>query len=220
LMTASIMPLFFFLTLYMQRVLHFSPIESGLGQVPAALSFALLGTPIAKLVSRVGYRVPATVGGLLTGVGIFWLSRFDATGTYLSDILVPLTVAALGASLSFISLMIAATSEAPLSEAGLASGLVNTTQQIGGAVGLAVLSTIAASGTTRAAEHGDAPLPALTTGFSSGLTVAAGTAIAVGVLAAVLLRKSRRPTTDPAAARAEHHMVGEDPVAKPIPSIH
>ncbi|MGH3804065.1 MAG: MFS transporter, partial [Pseudonocardiaceae bacterium] len=210
LMTGAMLPMFFVLTLYLQNVLNFTPIQAGLAQVPAALAFALLGTPISQLVNRIGYRIPAAAGGMIAGAGIFWLSRFEADGTYLADILVPMTLAALGGALGFISLMIAATSDAPLSDAGVASGLVNATQQIGGAIGLASLSTIAASSTNRASDNGDAPLSALATGLGSGLVVAAVTAVAAGLLSAALLRKKRSSDTDASgalSARAEWHIL-------------
>jgi EmrB/QacA subfamily drug resistance transporter len=219
LLMGAMTPMFFFLTLYLQHVLGFTPIQAGLAQMPAAVCFALLGTPVAKLVSRIGYRIPATTGALIAGAGMFWLAQVDANGNYFTDVMAPLTMAALGATLSVISLMIAATAEAPLDSAGLASGLVNVTQQIGGAVGLAVLSTVAASANSRATERGSDALSALTDGVGAALTVGAGFAVATGVLATVLLRKARRGATEPddsgrtLAARAERHAVEELPAA-------
>ncbi|SFB39981.1 drug resistance transporter, EmrB/QacA subfamily [Amycolatopsis marina] len=190
-------PMFFFLTLYLQHVLGFTPIQAGLAQMPAAVCFALLGTHVGKLVSRIGYRIPATVGGLIAGAGMFWLAQVEVNGNYFTDVMAPLTMTALGATLGVISLMIAATAEAPLDSAGLAAGLVNVTQQIGGAVGLAVLSTVAATANSRATERGGDTLSSFTDGVSTALTVGAGIAVAAGVLAPVLLRKARRGTAAP-----------------------
>jgi EmrB/QacA subfamily drug resistance transporter len=195
-------PMFFFLALYLQHVLGFTPIQSGLAQMPAAVCFAVLGTPVSKLVSRIGYRAPATAGGLIAGAGMFWLAQVDVGGDYFTDVLAPLTIAALGATLGVISLMIAATAEAPMSSAGLASGLVNVTQQIGGAIGLAVLSTIAASANSRAIGRGADALSAFTDGIGTALTVGAGFAVAAGVLAGLLLRKARRGPGEPDAGTA------------------
>jgi len=199
LMQGAMVPMFFFLTLYLQHVLGFTPLQAGLAQMPAALCFALLGTRVAKLVSRVGYRAPATAGGLIAGAGMFWLAQVEVGGNYFTDVLAPLTIAALGATLSVISLMIAATAEAPLESAGLASGLVNVTQQIGGAIGLAVLATVAAAATSRTVERGGGEPSALTDGIGTALTVGAWFAVATGVLAAVLLRKARGGAVEPAA---------------------
>jgi EmrB/QacA subfamily drug resistance transporter len=191
-------PMFFFLSLYLQHVLGFTPIQSGLAQMPAAVCFALLGTSVSKLVSRIGYRVPAAAGGLIAGAGMFWLAQVDVGGNYFTDVLAPLTMAALGGTLGVISLMIAATAEAPLDSAGLASGLVNVTQQIGGAVGLAAVSTVAAAANARTVERGGSAVAALNDGVGAGLTVAAGFAVATGILAAVLLRKARQEAAEPA----------------------
>ncbi|MET0418793.1 MAG: MFS transporter, partial [Actinoplanes sp.] len=203
LMQGAMTPMFFFLTLYLQHVLGFSPVQAGLAQMPAALAFALLGTQVAKLVSRVGYHIPATVGGLISGAGMFWLAQVDVNGAYFTDVLAPLTIAAVGATLSVIALMIAATAEAPMDRAGLASGLVNVTQQLGGALGLAVLSTVAATATLQATEQGADALASLTDGISLALTVGACFAVATGVLSGLLLRKrSQAATADAPAAPA------------------
>ncbi|MEV0899183.1 MFS transporter [Actinoplanes sp. NPDC049802] len=191
LLQGAMTPMFFFLTLYLQHVLDFSPIQAGLAQMPAALSFALLGTPVSKLISRIGYQLPAAAGGLIAGAGMIWLAQVEVGGDYFTDVMAPLTITAIGATLSVIALMIAATADAPMNSAGLASGLVNVTQQLGGAIGLAVLATVAASAGARSAGRGGDELTALTDGIGSALLVGAGFAVATGVLAAVLLRKTR-----------------------------
>ena len=199
LMQAAMAPMFFFLTLYLQHVLDFSPVQAGLAQMPAALCFAVLGTQVSKLVSRYGWRIPATVGGLVSGAGMFWLAQVNVDGAYFTDVIAPLTIAAAGATFSVIALMIAATAEAPMHSAGLASGLVNVTQQLGGALGLAVLTTVAASATARSTEQGGDALTALTDGVSLALTVGACFAVATGVLSAVLFRSKPAAPADDAA---------------------
>jgi hypothetical protein len=192
---AAIMPMFFLLTLYVQHVLGFTPLQAGLAQMPAALCFALLGTHVGNLVSRIGYRIPATVGSLIAAAGLLWLAQVDVGGDYFTDVVGPLTVTAIGAVLSVVALMIAATAEAPADSAGLASGLVNVTMQIGGAIGLAVLGAVAVAASSRSAQRGSDALLSLTDGIGAALTTAAGLAVATGVLAAVVLRKSRRTDT-------------------------
>lgn len=192
---AAVMPMFFLLTLYVQHVLGFTPLEAGLAQMPAAVCFTVLGTHVGNLVSRIGYRIPATVGSLIAAAGLFWLAQVEVGGNYFTDVMGPLTIIAIGAVLSVVSLMIAATAEAPADSTGLASGLVNVTMQIGGAIGLAVLGSIAAATGARSAERGNDAQTSLTEGIGTALTVGTGLAVAIGVLSLVLLRKARRTTT-------------------------
>lgn len=197
LVMGAMTPMFFFLSLYLQQVLGFTPIQSGLAQLPSAVCFAVLGTPAAKLVSRIGYRAPAAAGGVISAGGMFWLAQVKTSGDYFTDVMAPLTIAALGATLAVISLMIAATAEAPLSITGLASGLVNVTQQIGGAVGLAVVSTAAASVKLGAIERGNSALSALTDGIGAAFAAGAAFVAVAGILAIVLLRKTRQGASGP-----------------------
>ncbi|WP_117207941.1 MFS transporter [Allorhizocola rhizosphaerae] len=215
---AAIMPMFFLLTLYVQHVLGFTPLQAGLAQMPAALCFALLGTHVGGLVSRIGYRIPATAGSLIAAAGLLWLAQADVGGDYFTDVIGPLTVTAIGAVLSVVALMIAATAEAPADSAGLASGLVNVTMQIGGAIGLAVLGAVAVAASSRSAGRGGDALSSLTDGVGAALTTGAGLAAATGVLAAVLLRKSRRTATesdDSGSALAENDGAVAEPLTVP-----
>ncbi|SDX69158.1 drug resistance transporter, EmrB/QacA subfamily [Amycolatopsis xylanica] len=202
----AVMPMFFLLTLYVQHVLGFTPLQAGLAQMPAALCFTLLGTHVGNLVSKIGFRIPATVGSIIAAAGLYWLAQAEVGGNYFADVFGPLTVTAIGAVLSVVALMIAATAEAPASSAGLASGLVNVTQQLGGAIGLAVLSSIAAMSTARSAERGNDALTSLTDGMDTALTIGAGIAVVTGLLAAVLFRKKSRPAeaADSGSAVAEN----------------
>ncbi|MFE0026800.1 MFS transporter [Amycolatopsis sp. NPDC059021] len=203
----AIMPMFFLLTLYVQLVLGFTPLQAGLAQMPAALCFTLLGTHAGNLVSRIGYRIPAAAGSVIAAAGLLWLAQVGVGGNYFADVLAPLTITSIGATLSVVALMIAATAEAPADSAGLASGLVNVTQQLGGAIGLAALSSVAAAATGRSTGRGSDSLTSLTDGVGAALTVGAGLAVATGLLSAVLLRKARRAATEPA-----------DPAAAPVES--
>ncbi len=214
--TSSMFPLFFFLTLYSQQVLGYEPIKAGLAQLPVALTFAFLAAPISKLVTRVGYKVPSVIGLLTMGVGLMWFSQIPADGKYLTDVVGPNVLAAIGAALAVIPLMIAATSRVPASEAGLASGLINTTQQIGGALGVAVLMALATSVTTDALADGTNVPQAMTDGFSAGLMGAAGIVWGAALLA-VLLFMRRRSDTPPGPAVEASEVAeagrGREPVA-------
>jgi EmrB/QacA subfamily drug resistance transporter len=196
--TGALFPMFFFVTLYTQDVLGYSPIESGLAQVPVAVTIAVSATLAPRLVARTGYGI-ALVGGLaLVAGGLLWLAQISADGSYVGDLLLPSVVVGLGEGAVWVASMVGATSGADEAEAGLASGLVNTSQQLGGALGVAALVAVATARTSAAAGGAGAPSPAaLTEGFSAGLTVGAVIAAAGAVVAGALLT-SRRPR--PAAA--------------------
>src|SRR3954466_15891630 len=147
LIAASLFSMFYFISLYLQRVLGFSALEAGLAYLPLAGTIVISAGVASQAVERIGVK-PALVFGLsMIAIGLAWFSRVDADGTYVKDVLGPSIVAAFGLGFSFVPVTIAAVAGVPNDEAGLASGLVNTSQQVGGALGLAVLATIANSTT-------------------------------------------------------------------------
>jgi EmrB/QacA subfamily drug resistance transporter len=189
---ASLFSMFFFVSLYMQQVLGYSPLKSGFSYLPLALTIIVSAGVASQLVSRFGFK-PILVGGMgLVAIGLLMFSRVPVDGTFAADVLPASLVAAAGLGFSFVPVTIAAVSGVRDDDAGLASGLINTAQQIGGALGLAVLSTISISRTddVMAAAHGArSELPrALTEGFSSAFTAGAGFAILGVVLGLVLIR--------------------------------
>jgi len=187
LIAASLFSMFFFVSLYLQRVLEFSALEAGLAYLPLAGTIVVSAGIASQVVEKVGVK-PALVFGLSAiAVGLFWFSRVDADGSYAADVLGPSIVAAIGLGFSFVPVTIAAVAGVSDDEAGLASGLVNTSQQVGGALGLAVLATIANS-TTNGLANGPASPVALTEGFQDAFLVGTGFALAGVVLALVLLR--------------------------------
>ena len=143
---AALFGMFFFLSLYLQQVNGYSPLKAGLAFLPAALatmSGAMVGT---RIVTRLGVRRQLVIGPLIAAAGLAWLTQLSAGDGYLDHMFGPLVLTGLGLGLSFVPMTIAATADVPLHQAGLASGLINTTRQIGGAVGLAAMATIAAAG--------------------------------------------------------------------------
>ncbi|NHC46703.1 MFS transporter [Motilibacter aurantiacus] len=182
----------FFLTLYLQQVHGYSPLAAGFAFLPSSVSIVIASQISGKLVRRVGPRPLLVVGPLLTATGLAWLSRFSADGSYATDVL-PATIAlSLGLGLTMVPMTVAATAGVGPREAGLASGLLNTSRQVGGAVGLAVLSTIA---NTHAAGLRDAGRPvaeALTAGYGRGLLVSAGILVLAGVAGALLPGRARQ----------------------------
>ncbi len=167
---AGVMGMFFLSSLYMQTVLHYSPISTGLAFLPFPIIVGLLSKKVPSLVASIGYKPLLVTGTLFAAAGIAWLARLPVHGTYLTDLLPTLILLPSGMGMVFMPLIAAATSGVPAHEAGLASGLINTSQQMGGALGLAALSGIATSVTT--SSHLDR-LPALVHGFNVAFLVAA-----------------------------------------------
>jgi MFS family permease len=166
---AGFYSMFFFVTLYMQNVLHFSPLRAGVSYVPVTLGVAASAGISSKLFERVGTR-PIIVGGsLIAASGVYWLSQIPVNGTYVSDLLPGLMIMSIGLGAVFTGVTTAANAGVPPDKAGLAAGLVNTSQWFGAALGLAIFSSIATSRTNQLlSNHVSAPL-ALTQGFHRAL---------------------------------------------------
>jgi EmrB/QacA subfamily drug resistance transporter len=182
---ASLFSMFFFISLYMQQVLGYSAIKAGLSYLPLALSIIVAAGIASQLVTKVGFKPVLAAGMVFIGVGLLWFSQISPDGSFATDILGPSLFAAVGLGFAFVPVTIAAVSGVPDQEAGLASGLINTSQQIGGALGLAILSAISISVT------GSSRNPTvLTDGFHDAFLAGAGFA-GLGLLATLLLIRSR-----------------------------
>jgi len=167
---ASMFAMWYFVSLYLQEVLHYSPMQAGLCFFPAAVAVVIGAQISGRIVGMVGPRLIMAVATAVVGVSLLWMSQTTATSTYFSGIFGPITIAALGLGFSFPAGTFAATSGVAARNAGLASGLVNANRQIGGAIGLAVLATIAAQHT--ASLVGTVPLPqAVTEGYTLAFTI-------------------------------------------------
>jgi EmrB/QacA subfamily drug resistance transporter len=186
---ASLFSMFFFISLYLQQVLGDSALEAGLSYLPLAFSIIVSAGAASQLVTRLGPK-PVLVAGLaLTTIGLVLFTQVSAGGSYVGDVLVPSIVVAVGLGLSFVPLTIIAVAGVTHDEAGMASGLINTAQQVGGALGLAVLSAVA---TARIADVGGGGPKALAEGFQSAFTVGAGFALIGVVLALAAVPHVRR----------------------------
>jgi hypothetical protein len=181
-------------------VLGDSALEAGLSYLPLAFAIILAAGAASALVTRLGFKTVLIVGMLFVAVALAWFSRIDADGSYAVDVLGPSILAGIGLGLAFVPVTIAAVTGTEAHEAGLASGLINTSQQVGGALGLAILASIANSATKDAVTSGANAATALTDGFSDAFTVGAGFAIAGAILAAVLI-SSRDSAEHAEAAR-------------------
>jgi MFS family permease len=178
--------LFLMLTLYMQQVLGYSPMKTGVAYLAVAGSAILWSAVAAQLVNRIGVKPVLVTGMVALTSGLVYFTQVPVHGTYLRDLLPGFLLVGVGLGFSFVPISIAALAGVHPGEAGLASGLFNTTQQIGGALGIAVLSTIATSRTSHALADGTAQPSALVHGFTGAFVVGAGIA-AVGIIAALTL---------------------------------
>ncbi len=193
---ASLFSMFFFISLYLQQVLGDSALRAGLSYLPLSAAIITSAGVASQLVTKVGPK-PVLVSGLaFTTLGLLLFTQISADGSYLGDVLLPSVIVAVGLGLSFVSLTITAVSGVSHGEAGLASGLLNTAQQVGGALGLAVLSSVATS--KIAGAHDPA---ALSDGFQSAFAVGAGFA-ALGVVLALFAVPHVRPQDVAAAQEA------------------
>ncbi len=198
LLVAGMFSMFFLGALYMQQVLGYNPLEVGLAFLPATLVMGTLSLGFSeKLIMRFGSRNVLIPGMVLVGAALLLLARTPVDGSYLADLLAPMLLIGVGIGISFSSLMTLAMSGATQSDAGLASGIVNTSAQVGGAIGLAVLATLAAERTSTLEDGGASVAAALNSGFHLAYLVAAGLVAAALAIAIFVLRSV--PAPDPAA---------------------
>jgi len=198
--TAAMFSMFFFISLYAQEILEFTPLQTGLAFLPFTIVIALVSTNISRFFAKIGYKPFMVAGPIFIAIALFMLSHISVEGQYFTQILPGIALLAFGASMCFVSISVAATSGVPQKESGLASGLLNTAQQIGGALGLAILSGIAATTTTGVLSKGTTSVTQATVdGYSSALLVAACFAIAASLIALIVIRqkKGKKTSSEP-----------------------
>jgi EmrB/QacA subfamily drug resistance transporter len=179
---AGFLSMFFFLTLYMENVMGYSPIRAGVAYLPICVVVGLSAGVGSQLITRVGTRPIVVIGSLVTAAGVFWLSRISAHGSYVTDVLPGMLVLSLGIGAVFVTVTAAANAGVEPERAGLAAALLNSSQQLGGALGLAVLSAVATSRTKHLLAVGTPSNVALTSGFGRGLFVGAVFLVVAGLL--------------------------------------
>jgi sugar phosphate permease len=189
--------MFFMLSLYMQQVLGLSALQTGAGYLAVALT-AIVSAGVAQaLVTKAGVKPILTAGVILMGLGNLWFTQVSPDGSYAVDLLPGFLAIGVGLGFSFVPMSIAALAGVAPSEAGLASGLFNTSQQIGGALGVAVFATVATNRTSDLLKQGESQASALTSGFTLAFWVAVG--FAVLALVATLLMIHPEEIAEPAA---------------------
>ena len=194
---AALSGMLFLLTLFMQNVLGFSPLQAGFAFLPTALGVVVGAGLTSRVIGRVGPRVPMTTGALLAATGMFWLSAVTVHANYFADVLGPLVVLAIGLGMAFVSTSVTAISGVQPNESGLASALLNVGRQLGGSLGIAIMDTIATTVTRNQLATGPfthaAVNRALTTGFSAAFEIAGLIALAGFVTALVAVRHRQSP---------------------------
>jgi EmrB/QacA subfamily drug resistance transporter len=192
---AALLAMFFFLTLYMQNVLGYSAMQTGLAYLPFSLTLGVFSGIVAKLIEKVSAIPFLTIGALVAAAGMAQMSMLDVSSGYVTALLPALMTVAAGFGIAFVPILGVATAGAPAKDSGIASGLVNSAQQIGGAIGIAVLVTIATTATGNASATGAARGQALVDGFQSAFvvqtTILLATAL-VGIAIAMFARDSGR----------------------------
>jgi MFS family permease len=201
---AAMFAWFFISALYMQLVLGYSAMQVGLAFLPANLIMAAFSLGwSARIVMRFGIRTPLAAGLVLAALGLALFARAPVDGSFLIDVLPGMILLGLGAGIAFNPVLLAAMSDVAPSESGLASGVVNTSFMMGGALGLAVLASLAVARTENLLGSGANPLAALTGGYHLAFVVGAAFAAAAGLIGAMLLR-----TKSQAAARQGGEAIG------------
>jgi EmrB/QacA subfamily drug resistance transporter len=210
-LAAAMFGTFFFITQYVQNVLGYSPLKAGVAFLPMTIGIGGMATLMSRLVGRIGARLPMTVGPVMVAAGLFGLS-FVGLHTSYPAVIGPLVLIAFGMGSTFVPLTLTVMSRVRSDEAGLASALLNTSQQIGGSLGLAVLVTVATTVTAASSHAGVAGAgAAVTHGYDVAFRVAAGVAFVAFALAVAVIRGSRpaaalwragdnEPEPEPAAA--------------------
>lgn len=198
---ASLFSVFFFTSLYVQNILHYSPVKSGLSFLAVPIAVGIAASTAPKLIVKYGYKLILTLAPLAVAAGMVLLAQVPLDGNYWTDVLPGFAFMGLGVGWSFVAATIAGTSGVPATQSGLASGLFNTSQQIGGALGLAILSGVTASAITSKMPEvmkGQLSLPAATLhGYHVAFYVAVSFALLASLIAATVLKNVKG--SDPAA---------------------
>ena len=183
--SSGLFAMFYFASLYLQQILHYGPLKAGFAFLPFTFGIVIGAGGAQALISRIGIRTVTNAGLVLGVIGLVLFTRLPTHGSYLPDVFPTIVITSIGMGLAFVPLTLLATTNVEHSDAGLASGLFNTSQQIGGALGLAVLSTLAASRTSHLLNHGVSTVAVRASALTKGFHVAFG--VGAGLLAAGIL---------------------------------
>jgi EmrB/QacA subfamily drug resistance transporter len=196
--SCTLFSMFFFLTLYVQNILHYSPVKAGLSFLPVTVIVGIMSGVVSKFVGKIGYKPFMNMGPVFIAIGLFTLSHtMKVGGNYWHNVFPGLAIFALGMGCTFVAGTLAATSGVPKHFSGLASGVLNTSQQVGGAIGLAILSAVAFSTIKSETSAGGPANYAQVHGFQAGIAVGVGLAIAAAVVVFFVVKNHK---VDPSEA--------------------
>ena len=204
---AAFVSVFYFLTLYMQNVLGFSPIRSGSAYLPVTAGIVVAAGISSRLFARIGTRPVIVAGALIAAAGVWYLSRIPVRGTYPADLLPGLVIMAIGIGAVLVSVTTAANAGVAADKAGLAAGLLNASQQLGTALGLAIFSAIATARTSALLTAHAPPAAALTAGFRSALLACAVFLLGAAVIGMRAANSRGEPVIRPAGTHAAREQV-------------
>ncbi|MBW3568916.1 MFS transporter [Candidatus Parcubacteria bacterium] len=193
---STIFSMFFFMTLYVQGVLGYSPVKTGLSFLPVSIIIGITSGLVSNVVNKIGYKPPLVAGAVLNGVGLYMLSHIKVDGSYWQDVFPGLAIFAVGLGMTFVSMTLAATTGVPKHISGLASGVLNTSQQVGGALGLAILSAVFVSTFNSDIANQVQPVAAQVHGYSNGLLVGVGLALSAVVVSSLLIKNNQAGTSE------------------------
>jgi EmrB/QacA subfamily drug resistance transporter len=197
-LAGALFAMFFFLTVFVQRILHYSPLKTGFIYLPLSAAIVVSAQICAKQLVKVGPKPFMVVGAVMCAVALWWLSLVNVHSGYVANLLGPLVIFGLGMGFMFVPLTMVAVSGVEPEEAGSASGLLNVTQQVGGSLGLAILTTAFATAQRHAAAHGATGDAKLAHGISTALQVSVVFGIAA-LLASIFLITAKASDLDPSA---------------------
>lgn len=208
---AGMFSTFFFISLYAQQVLGYSPVKTGLSFLVIPVVIAIVATNVPRIVKKVGFKPILMIAPLFTASALFWFSHIQVGGNYVHGLLPGFILMGIGMGATFVSVTIAATTGVPPRESGLASGILNTSQQVGGALGLAILTGVAASASTHyvhnltAAPTKLTPALAQVHGFHEAFLVSTCFLLGASLLATIILRQPKNlKNVEPELAPAAH----------------
>jgi EmrB/QacA subfamily drug resistance transporter len=206
LMPAAMFGMFFYLSIYLQQILHYSPVKTGLANLPFTLTVIVVAAVLSKQITKINPKIVVVIAPLVVAVGLMYFARIPVQANYLTDILPPVILMASGMAAMFVTTTLVTTAGVSHEESGLVSGLLNTGQQVGGAIGLAVLTVVSTAATkSYLASHGEGvSVPtALVHGFQRGFMVAALFAVGASLVALIVI-KARKPTQSDLDHEAEN----------------
>ncbi|HSW81443.1 MAG TPA: MFS transporter [Candidatus Saccharimonas sp.] len=202
---ASLYGMFFLISLYVETILHYTPVATGLAFLPVPIVLGATSNLVPRFIGKTGFKSLLLIGTALLAIGMFMLSFITSDSNYFTAVLPGLLLMAVGVGMNFVAINVSATAGVPANEAGLASGLIVTSQQLGGALGLAILLSVSTAAATSSLASGHAAAIAATYGYSRGFLIATGFAIISFLVGAFVIKQKTAPKVSAVAEPTTIH---------------